>query len=1243
MSWARTSLFVFGLAAAFALPVQTASGQEVQKQMIVTPDGKTIEVPAGANIPPEVLERMGSRSGPSKPGAEPAKPDDKGEEKKDESKEKSGEEGKAEDKEKDKEKKDSEKSKEGPEPIKRESMEVEPADPKELEVRPDKETGLVEFNFKSQKWLDVLEWLAVISKMSLDWQELPGDHLNLTTERSYTVPETRDLINRHLLARGYTLLSQGEVLSVAKIDKLDPGLVPRVRAEELAKRDPHEYVKVSFTLDWLLAETAVEELKPMMSPNGKLTALKATNRLEAMDAVVNLREISRLLEEEQSTTGQDGLVRTFPLKHTLAEQVLEQLQALLGIESKSKGPAQPTTPDQMRAQQEAMKQAQQRAQQQAQQGKGGPPTKQKAEIYLVANKRENSIVAQAPPDKMALIAQAVEALDVASDHAHSLLRNMERMQVYRLESLKPGVLIKSLEELGDLDFDTRLEADQENNAIIAYASLADHLTIRSLIDKLDAGGRRAEVIQLETLRAESVAKIVDFMMGGGKEEEKQDTSRSERSYFPFFSPSPPRGSSSRRGSEEHADRFRVDADLKNNALLLWCNDFELAKVENLLDSLRENQQEGGGTNTYHVYRLVTLDPEPLVSTLEAMETLSFQARLEVDKENGSVIAYAPEADHQKIRDLIGELDGSGRQFHVVPLRRLEADYVAGTIAFMMAGKEEQQQSGYSRTYIDYNYYGGGPSRGGGKEKKPDEFRVDADVEFNRLLLWANEIELEEVMNLLEKLGEIPPEGGDPSTVRVLDVLPGPERAQLLERIQRIWPSLAPNTLVTPPAEEEESEEDAAAGEEEPEDKATPAESRPATTTAGSPDATGPSSGNGPITGSPAQSPVFQFARLAEEGVEPEAADASKEAVPRESTEAADAGEAETEEQRKPESTKPEAASEPEKEPAAPADSSDEPVATPPQSDQSAVATEPAEEAKKPPPVSITEAPDGRLIITSEDTQALDRLEELIGRLAPPRKDYHWFKLRYAEAYWVAWNLKDFFEEEEKDESSSSRYDMYYFGYPPSSGSSGGSSRRLSKRRPLRFISDDDTNTILVQGATPEQLATIDDLIEVYDQPPSTDSDSARKTEVFPIRYSKATVVAEAVKDVYRDLLSDRDKALNNKPQQEQRSESRYSYTYILGDEDGERKAPKWKGYLSIGIDELSNTLIVSAPEFLFRDIERLIESLDEAARPTDAVHVMHLGQGVSAAEVQEALSKVLGEKASSKPAAKPEGQGGGPP
>ena len=156
----------------------------------------------------------------------------------------------------------------------------------EFKIRPDA-AGKVRLCFNNQPWQPVLEWVATISAMSLNWQELPGDSLNLTTRRSYTVPEVRDLINQHLLARGYTLLCHGEVLSVAEIKKLDPSLVPRIEPGDLAKRNPHEFAKVSFPLEMLSAEAAKNELTPMLSPNGKLFALTETGRLEAMDAVLN--------------------------------------------------------------------------------------------------------------------------------------------------------------------------------------------------------------------------------------------------------------------------------------------------------------------------------------------------------------------------------------------------------------------------------------------------------------------------------------------------------------------------------------------------------------------------------------------------------------------------------------------------------------------------------------------------------------------------------------------------------------------------------------------------------------------------------------------------------------------------------------------------------------------------------------------------------------------------------------------
>ena len=99
--------------------------------------------------------------------------------------------------------------------------------------------------------------------------------------------------------------------------------------------------------------------------------------------------------------------------------------------------------------------------------------------------------------------------------------------------------------------------------------------------------------------------------------------------------------------------------------------------------------------------------------------------------------------------------------------------------------------------------------------------------------------------------------------------------------------------------------------------------------------------------------------------------------------------------------------------------------------------------------------------------------------------------------------------------------------PPSS--SEGDSRRLSKRRPLRFISDIDTNTILVQGADPDQLKTIEELIELYDVPEPVNSQKARVTKLFTIKYSKASTVATVIKDAYRDLLSTNDRALAGGP------------------------------------------------------------------------------------------------------------------
>jgi len=820
--------------------------------------------------------------------------------------------------------------------------------------------------------------------MSLDWQELPGDTLNLTTQRSYKVPEVRDLINQHLLARGFTLLCHGETMSVADIKKLDPSLVPRVEPDELAKRDPHEFVKVSFPLDLFAAGEAVNELKPMLSPNGKLNAMNETSRLEAMDAVNNLRDIDAVLRQQQARANRPRTLREFKLKYVRADYVHELLSTLLGIQT-PKMPGMPGQPGMDPQQQMMMAQAQARGMQPGQpQPNGVPAAAKDTAITLAVNLRNNSILAQAPAEKMAIIAQAIDAIDIPSDREGLSPTNLGRMQVYRLTGIDPEPVVKTLTELGNLDPTTRLQVDKKNSAIIAYASLVDHVTIRALVDKLT---------------------------------------------------------------------------------------------------------------------------------------------------------------------------GSDRTFAVIRLHRLPADYVAGTIDFMFGSGGKKDKTRQSPYY--YSPYGQ-PSQQEEASKK--EFRVEADVEHNRLLLLANSVELTEIEALLIKLGEIPAAGSGSATVRVIDGGDDKERQELIERIRKVWPSLSPNALSAPGAA------DPAAAKENDND---PKHQRGTEGLQGEQKQQGPESGpsRGHQVGVPADNPgraQYRYTAAPGELAQGTSANGGRDAT-----------------------------------------------------------------GLLPPPVKITISPDGKLLVSSQDIEALDLLESLAAELPASRKDYRIFQLKYALASSVALNLEEYFKEK-KDEQSGMRYIIYDYGMGPQNDTE--DDRRLSKRRKLKFISDVDTNTILVEGADAKQLKTIDELVQLYDQPPPTDSQSVRKTELIHLKCAKAKVVAETVKDVYRDLLSANDKALNDR--NNQRGGTNYTINYGSSDTDSAgQKTPRFKGLLSIGVDETSNSLVVSAPAFLFDHVSKMIRDLDVAAAPDYEVQVMRIGPGITPERVKEILDEVYNHKAAENPPA----------
>lgn len=983
-----------------------ALGQTV-RTVTVGEDGKPVVVETPATATPATGTPSAANPKPGTPGKPPTgkpdsgKPDDA---KKDGDKKGDGKEGEADSK-----------------VVKRPMKTEEPAGPiaKEVEVE---DSGKVTFSLKGQPWEAVLQWLADVSELSLDWQELPGDTLNLTTTRSYTLEEARDMINRHLLARGYCMVLNGELLSVLKTSDIKSSLVPRVRPENLENQMDHTLCKVSFDLNWLIADEAVEELAPMLSRAGRISKLSRTNRIEVMDTAASLKDIYRILQSEQSDDGQEQLVRTFRLEHRRANEVIDLLRTLLGMENEGGGGSRGGGMGDTRQITSMMQQMQQQLQRMGNSGSkgGGGGGKEPVKTRLVLNQRENMILAQAAPDQMAIIEKAISQIDVPVEASNSLLQNINKMRVYRMETVDPQTLVDLLQELGDMGPGTVLKVDEDKKSIVAFASLADHLTISTLVEKLDQ---------------------------------------------------------------------------------------------------------------------------------------------------------------------------SGRQVEVIPLRRLDAEYVAGTIQALMAPPPKENQN---------SRYGGFYSRFGSEPQKeePKEFKVEPDIENNRILVYANKVEMGEIRTLLQKLGEIPDPDAVDNGIRVFEMGPEDDPREVMERIKQLWRRNNELQIDTPKKQPATDEDDASDSE--------PHKPQPAVER------------NEAVRVTPERVSADEFFEMLS------ATDATP---PRHAV----AGESSARPGNHPSWSPQEKSIKPQNVTVLTV-APDERANDRSRSDNDS-ADRTMDHGS---PLKFSVTPDGNLIVSSRDAAALAEMEDLMKQLVRPAPKYKIFYLKYATPSWVTINLEEYFEADEES-GSGIQYSPFY-GFMPSTSNKSSKSTLGSRRQP-QFIYDNFTSSILVRNADRRQLQTIEDLIKVYDVPEPADTRSMRVTKIFKLRNAKAESVAQAVKDVFRDLLSSNDKALEKNG--EQKTQTRvYSYFGDSDEDDGDSPI-RFKGLLSIGIEPSSDTLVVSSTASLMDTVGALIEELDKAADQSSSVQVLKIDPSVDIGLLQEKLTKALGPSSSEQQ--QPKGKNGRPP
>ena len=117
------------------------------------------------------------------------------------------------------------------------------------------------------------------------------------------------------------------------------------------------------------------------------------------------------------------------------------------------------------------------------------------------------------------------------------------------------------------------------------------------------------------------------------------------------------------------------------------------------------------------------------------------------------------------------------------------------------------------------------------------------------------------------------------------------------------------------------------------------------------------------------------------------------------------------------------------------------------------------------PINVTVTPDGQIIVSSPDGEALDRMEDLIHRLSPPQPRFKVFPIKHVAAQSVWTNLTEYYAG--RNQRRQRTTPAWIQALQPKKP--GG----LSARQELKIMYDQPTNSVVVSNASASQLGEIE--------------------------------------------------------------------------------------------------------------------------------------------------------------------------
>lgn len=363
----------------------------------------------------------------------------------------------------------------------------------------------LKFNFRIQKWAEVLDWMADEAGLSLVMDEAPPGTFNYSDSKEYTPTEAIDLLNGWLMTKGYTLVRRERLLMCLNLKGgLPDNAIPRVSVDDLADRGRFEFVSVLIPLQGRLADTVLAEIKPLLGTYGQADVLTATQQLLVVDSTANIRTIQGVVQQvplpakpkapaPKVPAPKPELV-VYPIQHANPEQAGEVLKTIIsgtlvvdtaagqisvnaipGEQAKAKIIIEQLESNQGSDKQPVLKMFPIRT---------SDPLELLATLQLVApdaqfryDEASRKLVAWGNPLDQSRIAKSLEEMNGQQPNG-----GRTQLEVYPLKDIAPTTAESLITTLLP---DARVTLDARTSSLVAIGTLTEHQAIRELLLQLE--------------------------------------------------------------------------------------------------------------------------------------------------------------------------------------------------------------------------------------------------------------------------------------------------------------------------------------------------------------------------------------------------------------------------------------------------------------------------------------------------------------------------------------------------------------------------------------------------------------------------------------------------------------------------------------------------------------------------------------------------------------------------------------